>query len=411
MIASCKLYHVNILAIRLFECSVSRLREDSGLRPEPGEYILPIAIKYDVLQARSVRRAMLSEYFNTFNRTVSSSDKEAYPCLKVFQPPNWTDFNLAPSNMPQELYPLGFSYWRWRDEPSRRFMDPFCFEMPPSPLRNYFGLRCCYDPDTYQLLNGWPTRILLGGETEWSTVEEVEAEELQYKDNLPNFRTTTTTTTTPGDFIILFDGIETALSVFAGKAEVAWGSASLNFTSDGQANETNSSFFTRYILLSSEEEELLENFTESLEEALKDGENVSLENRSVGGVRVSDLGHEAGRVQIEFQPKSTHFLLVLAIVEMNMSYLSTNRESINLTISSQDPVLANGVELLEVRATEKLDTWRRAHRSNMKQHEAHRSNRTQIDPNFVFSILSYFVVILSFWLFISRAGFAWTTSM
>eukprot|EP00435_Cladocopium_sp_Y103_P027136 s1919_g6.t1 len=159
------------------------------------------------------------------------------------------------------------------------------------------------------------------------------------------------------------EGIETAFSIFAGKADVSWGSARLFFIAANATNETNDrnlveNVTATYFLLCSEEDGNLENITKGLEEMFGDGRgNVSLVNQSVFGVKVLDLGHQAGRVQMRFQPKSTQFLLVLAVVEdkMNTSYISDNREIQRISISAEDPVLADGVQLVEVIATEKLD--------------------------------------------------------
>lgn len=171
---------------------------------------------------------------------------------------------------------------------------------------------------------------------DFSTPLEADAEELLYRDRLLTVISPTTTTTT--NFII-FEGIDSAMSMYVGELNITWESASINISSS--VNRSGFTNFTYFLLAS-----------ENASQLVPENESSLLENRS--GVVVLPMGGTAFSAQLShvFEPNSTQFLLLLASVH---DAVSSNRKATRITISSVDPVLIAGVNVVEVTATADLE--------------------------------------------------------
>ena len=265
-----------------------------------------MAIKHDVLLSFKARDDVLVAYARFVNRT---SPNEYKPCPTLWQQPIWAAFA---GNMPRQLISLGF------DE-----LDP-----PEAPLCFQEGERFIVVRDEYSV-----TRCH-NENGPWTRVEETDVEEILYKAYALDFleiETTTTTTT------IAFDGIESAVSLYAGKLDIIWETftdANLGFNLSD----------LKYFLLSSEDEEMLS----------KGDVGELLQNRT--GVLVQSLENSNRSTQIHFEPGSTQFLLVLAAVlddaveTWNITFLSSNRQATRVRISEHDPVRKAGVMYLQLEA-------------------------------------------------------------
>ena len=210
-------------------------------------------------------------------------------------------------------------------------------------------MRCCYD-SSYKFIRAWPSRVLFSDvHFPWTSVEQTDLEELLYKADLIESITDTTTTTTTTTTAISFNGIASAVSVFAGKLDITWEI----FTDFALANVSNSSD-VKYLLLSSEEKEKLD-----------DGEGGELlRNRTGVLVQLLEGANQSSRsAQIRFAPGSTQFLIVLAVLHdaveesvdpewifSNISFISSNRQATKIKISERDPVLKAGVNWVQVTA-------------------------------------------------------------
>eukprot|EP00435_Cladocopium_sp_Y103_P003172 s4606_g1.t1 len=307
-------------------CEEQMLRESAGLLPERSETLRPVAIKHDVLLSFKARDDVLVAYARFVNRALPDEYK---PCPTLWQQPIFRTFA---GNMPFQLRALGFDVL---DPPEA----PLCFQEAERFIvvsDVYSVARCCYDP-LYNYIAAWPSRATYHNENGlWTRVEETDVEELLYKadalDSLETVETTTSTTT------IAYNGIESAVSVYAGKLDIIWET----FT---DANLSFNSSDVKYFLLSSEEEEML---------TKGDAEEL-LQNRP--GVLVQSLESSNRSAQIHFDPGSTQFLLVLAAVmepsaleTRNIAFLSSNRQATRIRISQCDPVLKAGVTFVQLKA-------------------------------------------------------------
>ena len=178
---------------------------------------------------------------------------------------------------------------------------------------------------------------------EFRVPKQADAEELLYRDQLFTVVSVTTTSTT--NFII-FDGIRTASSMYPGEVNITWDRAAINVSALGNGTNGTSTLNlgnATYFLLSSENENQL----------VETGNSSILDDRS--GVIVHPLG-DALSAQVDgFEPNSTQFLLVLAVVN---DTVSNNRQATKIRVSSINPVLTPGVKVVEAVPSDTLDTWR-----------------------------------------------------
>ena len=319
--------------------ALRRLRESAGLLPEHSEVLQPVAVKYDILRTFKARDDVLVAYSWFINR--ASPDVSRKPCPSLWVPPI---FQVTAGNMPRQLRPLGGFDVLDPPEGILCFQEDASWEFELTAI-----MRCCYD-SSYKFIRAWPSRVLFSDvHFPWTSVEQSDLEELLYKADLIESITDTTTTTTTTTTAISFNGIASAVSVFAGKLDITWEI----FTDFALANVSNSSD-VKYLLLSSEEKEKLD-----------DGEGGELlRNRTGVLVQLLEGANQSSRsAQIRFAPGSTQFLIVLAVLHdaveesvdpewifSNISFISSNRQATKIKISERDPVLKAGVNWVQVTA-------------------------------------------------------------
>ena len=325
-----------------------RLGESAGLLPEHGEVLQPVAIKYDILRTFKARDDVLVAYSRLINRT--SPDVSRKPCPSLWMPPI---FQVTAGNMPRQLRPLGDFDVLDPPEGTVCFQEDTLWKLEVTAV-----MRCCYD-SSYTFIGDWPSTVrFTDKEFPWTSVEQTDLEELLYKADLIQSTTETPTTTTTTTSAISFNGIESAVSAYAGKLDIMWEM----FADFAFANVSNSSV-VRYFLLSSEEEARLE----------QGDHGGPLQNRSGVLVQLLEDTNQSSRcAEIHFPPGSTQFLLVLAALQdamqdaatsewnmSSMSYISSNRQATKIQIAERDPVLKDGVNLVQITAAPNMLETRR----------------------------------------------------
>ena len=133
--------------------------------------------------------------------------------------------------------------------------------------------------------------------------------------------------------------------MYPGEVNVTWDRAAINVSALNGTNGTNALNLgnATYFLLSSENESQL----------VETGNSSILDDRR--GVIVHPLGDALSARVDGFEPNSTQFLLVLAVVN---DTVSNNRQATKITISSVNPVLMPGVNIVEALPSDTLDTWK-----------------------------------------------------